>query len=413
MPVEKLGRTTGVLIAAVAPESPASIAGVKPGDIMLSIAGKPSDARYAEQIPLVSQLTAGLPIGERVELRVLRDGKEQALQLTVGKMPPSIGKEDEVTEIGVTVEELTRQSALELDLRVKEGLLLTGIRPGYAFDSAQPKIQTWDVVTSVNGVPTPSIASLRQALKEGGEKLVVLLQRGDEQILSVAKMPEEKVVEDGGELPRPWLAVRTQVMTEDVSKALSMEGTRGFRITRVYPWTEAEKAGLRVGDIITEMNGTKLTAHRPQDAEDLRRLVEDCSIGDTVELCVRRNGTSQKVKVKLEATPRSGEQAKDIKQKELEFTVRELTDFDRLDRCWGKEQQGVLVTEVTVGGWAHIGGLKVGDLLVTVGGELITGIDSFQSILAATLKEKPKVIQFFVKRRQGTSFVFIEPDWPK
>ena len=66
-------------------------------------------------------------------------------------------------------------------------------------------------------------------------------------MLDTSKKPPPSL---GAELPKAWLGVATQVVTPDVATALGAKDLKGFRVTQVYPGTEASKAGLKVGDRI-------------------------------------------------------------------------------------------------------------------------------------------------------------------
>ncbi|MBU6308439.1 MAG: trypsin-like peptidase domain-containing protein [Planctomycetes bacterium] len=73
---------TGVLVAAVEPQSPAALAGIRPGDLIVSFDGEP----VAEPAGLVLQLTR-TPIGEMIPLGVVRGGTEQTVVVQVGRRP--------------------------------------------------------------------------------------------------------------------------------------------------------------------------------------------------------------------------------------------------------------------------------------------------------------------------------------
>lgn len=415
LPVEKLGRQTGALIASVVPNSPAEKAGLAPGDILLAIDKKPVNARFFEEVPLVYQRIAALPVGKKVPIRFLRQGQERTVMAVVGLMERSVGEEEEFRELGVTVQELTAHLARIRHLPTKAGVLVTGLRPGYPFENAQPQISVGDLIVAVQGQPTPNLAAFRKTLQnmQGEEEILITYWRQEEQLLTVVKRHKEESSESGGELPKPWLGIKTQVLTPEVAKALKIPEAKGFRITEVYPWTEANKAGLKVGDVITALNGEPLEAYRPQDAEDLRRMIEEHSIGETVELSLLRNGKPMKVPLVLEEPPPSGDKAKKARQEEFEFTVREITMLDRMKHRWQKDQKGLLVIEVETGGWAHMAGLRLDDLILAINGQPVESVDSFQKRMAHLLQSKPKVITLFVRRGVQTHFVFIEPDWAK
>jgi serine protease Do len=139
MPVEKLRRTEGVLVASITPDSPVAKAGLQPGDIILRIDGQPVNARFPEEIPLVYQQIAELPIGKTVAIEYLRNGERKTAQAQVERMEPYYGEEDEFRTLGFTGRDITRPMARASRLP-EAGVQITGIRPGYPLDTAEPKL---------------------------------------------------------------------------------------------------------------------------------------------------------------------------------------------------------------------------------------------------------------------------------
>ena len=126
--------------------------------------------------------------------------------------------------------------------------------------------------------------------------------------------------------------MQTQVLTTKVAKAVGLEGQKGFRVTWVLPGTEAETAGLKSGDVITALNGDELKASEPQDARMLRERIEDLDIGGDAKLTVLRDGKSMDVAVTLEETPSTAADAKKATDELLEYSVREMTYMDKVNR---------------------------------------------------------------------------------
>ncbi len=415
MPVNKLGRKDGALVSSVLPGSPADKAGVQPGDILLALDTTPVDVQFFEQVPLFYQAVARLPEGHPVAIKTLRDGQPKTLTATVALMEPMLGAEEEFRDTGLTARALTSQMALVRNLPDRNGILVTGVRPGFPFESAQPKVQEGDVLRSVDGKPTYTLAALRAALADAKDKgeVAVAFDRHDEHLMTVIKPETPKAGDDGGELPRAWIGLKSEVLTPEVAKALNAPDTKGYLITQVLPFTEAAKAGLQTGDILLALNGSKLDASRAQDADDFKRAVEELPVGDKAKLTVLRKGKKSVIDVTLERTPTSIAQAKNVRQKEFEFTVRELTFIDKIDHHWKQEQTGVLVLDATSGGWANIAGLRINDLIVSINGQKTPDVDTFTEVMKQIAIQKPHVIRVFVRRDYLTHFVLIEPDWTK
>ena len=412
-PVSKLGRSSGALVSAVTPGFPGAKAGIQPGDIILAIDGDPTNVNFFEEVPVLYQQIARMPIGHKARIRLVRAGKPMTLVATIGELPKYEGLEQEFLTAGASVQDLTPVAALEDYLPDTEGVVVTGVRAGSPFDAAEPRIEPGDIIRGVEGRKVDDIDTFRKALNTvRGKQYAVQFLRRDESLITIVK-PEDEKPPEGGDLPQAWLGVKTQVMIPEIAKALGVDGTTGFRITEVYPWTEASKAGLRTGDIITAVGATKLDASSPQDAEDLKHTIEDLDVGSQAKLSILRNGKPQIVSVKLEPSPTDAGDAKSAKQKEFEFGVREITLTDRAENHWSKDQIGLLVTDVTGGGWAHIGGLHPDDLIVSIDDKPVPTVDAFNDIMATIMKTHPKDIRIFVRRDYLTQFVFIEPDWSK
>jgi S1-C subfamily serine protease len=381
---------------------------------MTSLDGAPSDVRFFEEVPVLYQRIAALEPGKAVKLQALRDGKPVEMTATPTVMEPIKGDEEEFREVGASLEQVTPSMALLQRLPVPRGVRVTGVRPGYPFEAAQPPIQPGDIVISVAGKPIEDLAAFTAAERGLAEGAVgIVFRRRGEIIVTEVKPREDKDADVDTELPKPWLGVKSQVVTAEVARALGLAKAGGHRITQVYEGTKAAKAGLQPGDVIVSLNGQPVRATRSQDAEDLTRSIEALSLGDQAKLGLLRAGKPETVTVELEATPKSAPKAKTAKHEELEFAVREITPMDRMESRRFRGVQGLLVSDVTMGGWAAMSGLDIDDILISVGGKPTADIPSFETIMADTLAARPRVVTMFVQRMFRTHFVFIEPDWSK
>ncbi|MCS6922975.1 MAG: PDZ domain-containing protein [Fimbriimonadales bacterium] len=412
MPVEKLRRTDGVLVGSVTPGSPAEKAGIQPGDIILRIDGKPTNARFPEEIPLVYLQIAELPIGKTVAIELLRNGERRTVQAQVERMEPYYGEEDEFRTLGFTARDITRPMA-RVSRLPEEGVQITGIRPGYPLDTAEPKLSPGDAIIQFGERKIRNLNDLRAAIEayKDTEHIPIVFQRRMETLITVIRNRPPSPPSPSAELPKAWLGVRTQVITQPVAQALGDPNLKGFRITEVLPYTEASKAGLQVGDLILALNGEPLEAFRSQDARDLERRIERLDIGSEATLTIMRNGERIEVRVKLEPNPAAAEVARSVQQSELDFAVRDITALDRMRNRWREDQQGVLVVDVPNGGWAQLGGLRIGDLILAINEQLVQNIEDFQQVMRTVVDQQPAVVILKVLRDRETSFVFIEPDW--
>jgi serine protease Do len=413
LPVVKIGRQDGALVASVLPGSPAERAGVLPGDVILRLGGEEVTVRFLEQVPLLYQRVARLPVGSPVDLVVERGGQRKTLSAKVELLGPYHGDEGEVHELGATLQEVTPLLASARQLPGHDGLLVTGVHPGGAADAAKPRLQDGDLLLKLGGEPVSTLAGVRArfAAWPGDRPLPASLWRAGEELLALLPPPRAEAERWGGELPKAWLGVRTQVLTAELAAAVGTPDLKGFRVTQVIPGTAAAKAGLLVGDVITALDGEALTPARPQEGEDLRRAVEELTLGGSARLTVRRDGASRELAVALEPRPPQPDEVQHATQETLEFAVRELTLEDRVRNRWGTDVEGVLVSEAERGGWAQMAGLRLDDLLLTVNDQPVKTVADFERVMKRLAAERPAVVRLFLRRGGATHFVIVEPSW--
>ncbi len=414
LPVKQLDRTNGVLVSDVMPGSAADRAGIKPGDIVLKIGEDDVFARFFEEVPVVYQRIADLDIGKPVALQLERSGKPIAIQATPTRMYTEKGDEDEIREVGATVEAITHLRALANRLPVENGVVVTGVRAGFPFEAARPSIRAGDILISVGGKPVTDLTTLRTAIADISETGIgVVFRRRGEVLVTEVKPVEPKEPGIDTELPRAWLGAKVQVLTAEVARALSLPKPGGFRITQVLEGSRAAAAGLQPGDIITAMDAEPLRAAREQDLDDLKRLVETRSVGETVKLTVLRQGAPISIPVVLEAVPKPVDQARSVKQPDLEFTVREIMPIDRMESRRYENIEGVLVSDVTQGGWASLAGLIVGDIVLAVQESPTSDTTAFETAMHKAVEAKPTTLALHVLRGFRSHFVFIQADWER
>lgn len=105
----------------------------------------------------------------------------------------------------------------------------------------------------------------------------------------------------GETIPHPYIGIQMRSLTADLAKqsnddpnaAIQLPEVNGVLVMRVMPNSPAAEAGLRRGDVITDIDGQTITT-----AEDLQRTVERSSVGQPLRLRVIRNGNTQTITVR-------------------------------------------------------------------------------------------------------------------
>jgi len=410
-------RGRGVLISGTIEGSPAEKAGLKSGDIMLKLNGVETNVRYDEELPEFNGLIANLERGKDVEAVVLRDGKELTVKMTTTQRQPREPKEREFKEWGITGQNLSFVIAKELKRDSSDGVVITSVAPGGPAGDSKPNIRRGDILVKVGDTPVKDLDDLARVTasltKDAKAPMPVLasFERKAGAYVTAVKVGLREFSDPSLEVKKAWLPVNTQVITRDIAELMGDPSLTGFRVIQVFKGSTAEKAGITVGDLILAVDGEKLTASAPEHYEELKALIRNYSVGTTAELTVRRAGQDLKVPVELIRSPTEDREMRKYRDESFEFTVREITFFDKADEQWADDQSGVLITEIQPGSWAELGMLRVGDLVQEVDGKPIATVDDLEAAMDDVVTRRAGTVLIKVLRGIYTLFNELEPKW--
>jgi len=186
----KLKSKKGALVGQVFEGDPADKAGVKTGDVILEINGKA--VQNSHELLLV---VAVLKVGEKVKVKIWRDGKEKIYEIIVGERKDEkilAGKEKSSEYLGMTVQEITPDMAKHFGHTDKVGVIITQIREGSPADDAGLVAQ--DIILQINRV---DIFSMKEFIKEMTSirregTILLLIKRGETKFFTTLRTGTSK-----------------------------------------------------------------------------------------------------------------------------------------------------------------------------------------------------------------------------
>ena len=183
----KLPRSYGVIVSDVLPESPALAAGMRVGDVLLTV-----DGRLADSVPYVSFRLMSVDAGAKVHLEVLRGNEKLAFDVPVIEPPHEMDQiasladpeKNLVRALGIIGVEIDKKiAAMTEDLRDPFGIIVVA----RSSEGADIPLTAGDVIRTLNGQPMTTLERLRAALKslQPGAPVVLQIQR-EQRLLFVA-----------------------------------------------------------------------------------------------------------------------------------------------------------------------------------------------------------------------------------
>ncbi len=198
-----------------------------------------------------------------------------------------------------------------------------------------------------------------------------------------------------GKVERGVLGVIAQDITASLADALNLKTDKGAVVTTIIPSSPADKAGLKISDIILSLDDKPV-----HSSEQLRNSLGMMRPGTAIKLAISRNGETKTIEAMV------GDPQKMAKQRETPFiNGLQLQDFKELEND-DTFLTGILVTGVGETCPGALAGLQPGDVIIRANQKEVLSVKDLEGVL----QSKPKQLLLQVSRSNTGLFVVIEQD---
>jgi Do/DeqQ family serine protease len=210
-----------------------------------------------------------------------------------------------------------------------------------------------------------------------------------------------------GKVRRGQLGVGIQPLTPEIAASMSIPNVKGILINSVTPGSPAERAGLKVGDVITAVEGQKVS-----DSNALRNRIASAGPGAEVNLTIYRDGREQQQRIRLAElnVGRQGDEGGAPGRGQgtgakLGISVEPLT-AQAAQQLRLNITEGLLVRDVDPGGAAADAGIAEGDVIVQVNRQ---AVKSPADLASAIRDSGTRAVLLLINRGGQTFFVTVRP----
>ena len=203
-------------------------------------------------------------------------------------------------------------------------------------------------------------------------------------------------LKDKGEVTRGWLGVGIQDLTPELADYYGLKAQKGVLVTQVFEGDPADKAGIKVNDIILSVDGQKVTTGR-----ELSAMIANTQVGSQTTVDLIRDGKTKSLTVTLAKRDDEEKMLATQSRNNNELGI-EVTDLDSdIARRFGIEgkENGVLVTDVKDDSLAREADVRPGDIIKEINRTVVKDRKDFVQLMKKN--EKSETIQLLVKRRNA------------
>jgi serine protease Do len=210
-------------------------------------------------------------------------------------------------------------------------------------------------------------------------------------------------IKSSGKVARGWLGVQIQDVTRELAESFGMKKTQGALVSKIIAGSPSEKAGIQIGDIITEFNGQQI-----ETSGELPPMVGMTPIGDKATVKIIRQGETKTLTVTVGLLPEEVEKVDEAKveakpDNRLGISVADLTNEQR--EQLQVIQNGVLVQNIAKGP-GRDAGIQRGDVILRIQNNIIRDVADFDKIV----KNLPvgKSIAVLIQRQGSPVFLALK-----
>ena len=217
---------------------------------------------------------------------------------------------------------------------------------------------------------------------------------------SMAQAVAEQLAKHGV-VHRAKLGVTVQGVTSELAASLGAPESRGALVSEVEQGGPADRAGLKQGDLVLQIDGKKVS-----DANRLRNQIASTTPGASVTLVVRRNGRDETLTARLSERERPAvnepQNSAAHHESGLGMAVMPLNPSIAEQLELPRNATGLVVTDVAPAGLAASAGMREGDVIKLVNGQSVTSAAALRAALKAQ-PDRPALV--LVSRRGADTFV--------
>lgn len=221
-----------------------------------------------------------------------------------------------------------------------------------------------------------------------------------------------KQLKADGSVSRGWLGVKIQNVDEDTAASIGLPEAHGALVSEVTPNGPASKSGIKMQDAIVQVNGEKIA-----DSRDLARKIAELAPNSNVDVKVWRNNSEQTIKVKLGLFPKNAEalmnndnndnnsNSNDDDSKSVDLSQLGIT---LMPAHSGKDDKGVAIAEVDPTSDAAEKGLKPGDVILEVSGQIVSSPDDVITGIKKAQDLKRTAVLLHIQSADQKRFVAVQ-----
>ncbi|MFO7568215.1 MAG: DegQ family serine endoprotease [Smithellaceae bacterium] len=201
-----------------------------------------------------------------------------------------------------------------------------------------------------------------------------------------------------GKVTRGWMGISVQDLTEDIAKNLNQKNRSGALVSDVFKGDPADQAGIKVGDIIIEINGTPI-----KDTQGLLLTIASFPVNEKISVRVIRNGKELTLPVVI-AERKDGQEGSTPEGTGGHFGIAAQDITEQIARQLGiPKGSGVIVTDVATDSPAEDARIQPGDIIAQVNRAAIRSMADYTREISKAAERKS--VTLLIKRDRSSFFV--------